>query len=135
MKQLTCEARLDNLYRVTEFIDRELEALDCPLRAQSQLDVAVDEIFSNICRYAYAPGTGEAAVQFAFDPETREVSLTFLDRGTPYDPLQREDPDVSLSAEERGEGGLGVFLVKKLMDAVAYRYADGQNQLCMKKKI
>jgi anti-sigma regulatory factor (Ser/Thr protein kinase) len=99
-----------------------------------QIDVAVDELFGNIARYAYPEGAGRATVRIEPDPERQEVSITFLDRGIPYDPLQKEDPDVTLSAEERKIGGLGIYIVKKSMDAVSYRYEDGQNILCILKK-
>ncbi len=135
MKELTLEARIENLPAATAFIDGELEALGCPPRAQMQIDVALDELFSNIARYAYAPGVGPATLRFDFDPEARLVSLTLIDGGVPYDPLAREDPDTSLPAEERGIGGLGIFLVKKTMDGMFYRREDGRNMLTIQKRI
>ena len=135
MKILTLKAVLDNIPKVTAFIEEQLEAADCPMKAQMQIDMAVDELFSNIAHYAYGDATGDAAVSFEFDPQTRMVSVTFEDSGVPYDPLKKTDPDVSLSAEEREVGGLGIFLVKKTMDAMEYKRQNDRNVLTIRKKI
>lgn len=135
MKEITLEARIENVSKAIEMVDAELEKLECPMKAQMQMELAVDEIFTNIASYAYAPGTGEASVRFDFDPEEGTVTVTFTDSGVPYDPLKKEDPDVSLPAEERSIGGLGIFLVKKTMDDMRYEFRNGQNVLTLKKKI
>ena len=135
MKELTLPATLENIAPITEFIDRELELLDCPMKAQMQIDVAVDEMFSNIARYAYAPNSGDATVRFTFNESTRCVSITFIDSGIPYNPIKKADPDTTLSAEEREIGGLGIFLVKKTMDDLIYEYKDEKNILTIKKNI
>lgn len=133
--ELTVEAKDENLAQVLAFVDGELEALECPLKTQMQIDVAVEEIFVNISHYAYAPGIGPATVRVEATPEPRTVTITFSDRGVPYDPLAKPDPDVTLSAEERQIGGLGIYMVKKSMDEMRYVYRDGQNILMMKKNI
>ena len=135
MKQIVVPARAESIPQVTDWADAALEALGCPLRAQMQIDVAIDEIVSNIARCAYPDGEGSLEARLDFDDAARAVSLTFLDSGVPFDPLQREDPDVTLPPEARGVGGLGIFLVKKTMDAVRYRYENGQNVLRIEKKI
>ena len=135
MKELTVEAVKSNITPVIAFLDEQLEALDCPIKSQMQLDVAVDELFTNIASYAYTPGTGNATIRIDFDPAERVVSITFIDSGIPYDPLQKPDPDVTLSAEERSIGGLGIFLVKKTMDEMTYRYENNQNIVTIRKKI
>ena len=100
----------------------------------AQVDMAVEEIFVNIARYAYQPGTGEAGDQLRPPPASRSsVTVRFADSGRPYDPLRRADPDITLSAEERAVGGLGILMVKKLMDETAYEYVDGKNVLTIKK--
>ncbi len=135
VKEMTFEARLDVTTKVTAFVDEQLEAFSCPLKMQMQIDVAVDEIFSNIARYAYPDGQGEAAVRVEFEPQTRTVSIIFTDGGIPYDPTTNADPDVTLPAEDRAVGGLGIFLVKKLMDSVDYVRQDGKNILRIRKNL
>lgn len=135
MRELTIEAKIENLDEVLAFVDGQLEELGCSMKAQMQIDVAVEEIFVNIASYAYVPGVGNATVRFESAQDPAAVMITFVDRGVPYDPLQKEDPDVSLSAEERGIGGLGIFMVKKTMDDMRYVYRDGQNILSISKTI
>lgn len=133
MKELTINATIENIPAVTDFVDEQLEALDCPLKVQMQIDIAIDELFSNIAHYAYNPDVGPATVRVELQQEPLAVVVTFIDNGVPYDPLAQEDPDITLSAEEREIGGLGIYMVKKSMDAVNYEYRDGQNILTIKK--
>lgn len=133
MKQITVEATLENIPEVTEFVDRELEAHSCPCKAQMQIDIAIDELFSNIARYAYQGKTGEATVQVELMTEPSAAMITFIDCGVPYNPLKRESPDVTLSAEERKIGGLGIYMVRNSMDEVTYENKDGQNILKIRK--
>ncbi len=133
--ELTVEATLENIPAVTDFVNERLEALDCPMKAQTQIDIAIDELFGNIAHYAYDPDTGPATVRVDVDQEPLAVRITFIDQGRPYDPLAKTDPDVSLSAEDRQIGGLGIFMVKKTMDDVKYEYKDGQNILTIKKSL
>lgn len=135
MQELNLEAAVANISTVTDFVNAILEELDCPMKAQLQIDVAIDELFSNIAKYAYAPGTGPATVRVETEEDPRAVILTFIDRGTPFDPLAAEDPDITAPAEERSIGGLGVFLVKKTMDDVRYERRDGQNILRITKRM
>ena len=100
------------------------------------MDVAIDEIFSNIAHYAYNPETGPATVRVEVEENPLSVVITFMDHGIPYDPLAEERPDTTkLSASERPIGGLGLFIVKKTMDDVSYAYKDGQNILTIRKKV
>ena len=135
MKELTIAANLESITPVTAFIDEQLEALDCSMKAQMQIDIAIDELFGNIARYAYGEGQGDATVRFDFDEATRTVSITFNDSGMPFDPLEKADPDVTLSANEREIGGLGIFMVKKTMDKMEYSYENGFNILTIHKRI
>ena len=135
MKELTIDATVENIEKVTDFVNEQLEAFDCPLKAQTQIDIAIDELLSNIARYAYNPDVGPATVQVETRENPLSVVITFIDNGKPYDPLAKIDPDVTLSADERDIGGLGIFLVKKTMDNVSYEYKNGQNILTIKKNI
>ena len=135
MKELTLAASLENIPVVTAFIDEQLEALDYSMKVQMQIDIAIDELFGNIAHYAYPGGTGDATVRFVFDETTHTVSITFIDSGIPFDPLQKVDPDVTVSAEEREVGGLGIFMVKKTMDRINYQYENGCNILTIQKQL
>ena len=134
MKELTVDATVENIATVTEFVNAQLEQSGCPPKIQMQIDIAIDELFGNIAHYAYDPDVGPATVRVEVDEEPC-VIITFIDNGVPYDPLGNEDPDITLSAEERGIGGLGVYMVKKSMDDISYEYRDGQNILRIKKRI
>ncbi len=135
MKELTVDAAIENIETVTNFINEELEQLNCPMKAQIQIDVAIDELFGNIARYAYNPATGKATVRIEVDKSPLSVVITFIDHGKPFDPLSAATPDITLSAEERGIGGLGIFLVKKSMDLVEYEFENGHNILKIKKNL
>ena len=135
MKELTVAATVENIETVTAFVDEQLEALDCPMKAQMQIDIAIDELFSNIARYAYNPDVGDATVRVEVVEAPLSVVITFIDKGVPYDPLSAADPDITLSAEERAIGGLGIFMVKKSMDDIVYRYENGRNVLSIRKKL
>ncbi len=131
--EITVDAVLENIPAVTDWVNDLLEQADCPMKAQLQLDVAIDELFSNIARYAYAPQTGKATLRLALLQQPAGVALTFIDQGKPYDPLAKVDPDVTLSAEERAIGGLGIFLVKKTMDDMTYARQEDSNVLTITK--
>ncbi len=135
MNEWTFEATIDNIPSMIDRVNEQLESLDCPMKAQMQIDVAMDEVLANIASYAYGSGTGEATMRFEFEPDTRMVSITFIDSGIPYDPLAKPDPDVTLSVEQRDVGGLGIFLVKKTMDDMTYAREDGRNVLTIRKRI
>ena len=131
--ELELEATDENLSAVQAFVEERLEATDCPMKLLLQIGVAVEEIFVNIAHYAYTPSVGKATVRVEVLEDPVTVEITFVDHGVPYDPLAKEDPDVSLSAEERGIGGLGIFMTKRMMDEVNYEYRDGANILTLKK--
>lgn len=135
MKELIIDAENKNLEKVLEFIDEQLEAICCPIKAQMIIDIAVEELFVNIASYAYSSETGTAVVQVTVHDYPPAVEITFIDHGMQYDPLAKEDPDTTLSAEERKIGGLGIFMVKKSMDTVNYEYKDGKNILTIKKNL
>ena len=135
MKELTIAATVENIEIVTDFVNEQLEALNCPMKAQMQIDIAIDELFGNIAHYAYHPEVGSATVRIDVEQDPVTVVITFLDGGVPYDPLMAADPDVTQSVQERQLGGLGIYMVKKSMDAITYEYKDGKNILTIKKKL
>lgn len=135
MNEITVQAAVENISRVIDFVDAELEKLDCSMKVQTQINVAIDELFGNIANYAYRPDTGPATVRVEVDDEPLAVIITFIDGGKPFDPLSAKEPDTTLGVDERPIGGLGVFLVKKTMDDIAYEYKEGQNILKIKKHV
>jgi sigma-B regulation protein RsbU (phosphoserine phosphatase) len=130
MNELCIEAKLENLDTVINFVTENTQG--CPPKTRNQICIAVDEIFSNIARYAYAPTTGGAVVRVAAGDE---ITIEFEDGGAAFDPLSKDDPDLSPSAEERQPGGLGIFMVKNLMDYVEYQRIGNKNVLTIKKNI
>ena len=130
---ITVPAAAESIDKITEFINAELEKLDCPKKTQKQIDIAADEIFSNIAHYAYESKDGSAEIRLEKGDNPKAVTLTFTDSGIPYNPLEKPDPDVTLSADEREIGGLGIYIVKKTMDEVNYERKDGKNILSVTK--
>ena len=135
MNEITIEAKKENLPIVEAFAEKILDGANCQLANQMRIMISIEEIFVNIANYAYAPGTGSMTMSMDVREDAREVVITFVDRGIPYDPLAKEDPDVTLSAEERQIGGLGIFMVKQSMDDLQYQYRNGQNILTLKRDI
>lgn len=134
--QITLSASVDEVKKLTHFVNGHLEVLGCPQRVRIQVDVAIDEIFSNIVKYACMPETGPVTVKIKVDGNPPGVIISFFDRGIPYNPLASEHPDLTrLPKAKRRIGGLGLFLVKKIMDDVSYEYQDGQNILTIRKNI
>ena len=131
MKEIVLDAKVDNLPQLLSIIDEELENAGCSMKGQMQIDVAVEEIFVNVASYAYEDGNGSCTIHVDTDPVNTYVTITFIDEGIPYNPLAKEDPDVTLSADEREIGGLGIFIVKKSMDKTAYERKDNKNVFSM----
>ncbi len=133
--ELQIEAITDNLPQVLAFVEEKMEAINCPPDVMVQLDIAVEEIYVNIAHYAYHPGKGPATIRVEVIEDPLSVELTFIDQGVPYDPLAKEDPDITLDLDDREIGGLGIFMVKESMDKVEYEYKDGRNILRIGKTI
>lgn len=128
-KKITVSPQLDSMDTVIAFFDECLAEQNVPAKVAAQINIAVDEIFSNIARYS-----GASSVSIDCEAGEDHVVLRFADDGRPYDPTEEADPDVTLSAEERDIGGLGIFMVKKTMDDVAYEYRGGFNILTIQKR-
>ena len=135
MLNKTFPARVDALSDVLGFVDETLESYECPMKTQTAICVAIEEVFVNVAHYAYGDGEGDMTLGIGFDTESREITFRMADKGTPFDPLKKPDPDITLSAEDREIGGLGIFITKKTMDTVTYAYENGENVLTMIKKI
>ncbi len=133
-KEIIVDADISNINIVTSLVNDFLESGGCPVKTTMKIDIVIDEIFGNICNYAYGNQGGKAEIIVAVDEDANFVELTFKDCGIKFDPLEHKVPDVSLSAEEREIGGLGIFIVEKIMDKISYEYSNGQNVLCVAKR-
>ena len=133
MKEIKVEAKVENLAAVNDFVAEQLDEVGCSMGVSMQLEIAIEELFTNICYYAYGDGSGDAVIRTELESDPAAITITFVDSGKPYDPLAKEDPDITLGVEERPIGGLGIFMVKKTMDDMRYEYLDGQNVLTIKK--
>lgn len=120
----------DSMSSLFDFLETELKLANVPKKTVAQINIAIDEIFSNIIRYS---GATNAIVNI--DTDDNFVTLSFTDNGIPYNPLEHEEPDITLSTEERNIGGLGIYMVKKIMDMVSYEYINQCNIFTIKKKI
>ncbi len=128
-------AKIEELSNVQRFFDEELEKVGCDAKKQLSISIAIEEVFANIAHYAYSNEEGSVKAEFSFDPSENIAKFRFRDKGMPFDPLKKMDPDITLKADERKVGGLGIFIVKKTMDSLDYRYVKGENILTMKKKL
>ena len=134
MMNKTFSAKTEALSDILGFVDERLEAFKCPMKIQMAICVAIEEVFVNVARYAYEGKDGDVILGIGFNEESHEITFCMRDRGIPFDPLQKPDPDITLSAEEREIGGLGIFITKKTMDSISYTYENGENILTMVKK-
>lgn len=135
MTNKTFPAKTESLNDVLGFVEETLETFECPMKIQAAICVAIEEVFVNVARYAYPDAEGDMTLHIGFDEQSRNVTFRMADKGVPFDPLKKPDPDITLSAEEREIGGLGIFITKKTMDTVTYAYENNENILTMIKKI
>ena len=135
MTSKTFPAKTESLSDVLGFVEETLEGFECPMKIQTAICVAIEEVFVNVAHYAYPDGEGDMSLHIGFDDQSRAITFRMTDKGVPFDPLKKPDPDITLSAEEREIGGLGIFIAKKTMDSLTYAYENGENILTMIKKI
>ena len=135
MTNKTFPAKTESLNEVLGFVEETIEGFECPMKIQTALCVAIEEVFVNVAHYAYPESEGDMTLHISFDEESRNITFRMTDKGVPFDPLKKPDPDITLSAEEREIGGLGIFIAKKTMDSLSYSYENGENILTMIKKI
>ncbi|MBR6522565.1 MAG: SpoIIE family protein phosphatase [Oscillospiraceae bacterium] len=129
-KMLSVNPTMETVQQVAAFVEEHLEAFEVPMKLSAKLMVSVDEIYSNIVRYS---GATEAQVRILKEDDT--LRLIFRDNGKPYNPLDAKEPDITASAEDRAIGGLGIFMVRKMMDDVEYEYTGGMNKLTLTIKV
>jgi anti-sigma regulatory factor (Ser/Thr protein kinase) len=132
VKEIVVDSKFENVKTLTDFVESSLEPLNPSPKAIMQIGVAIDELFSNVVRYS---GSSNMKLILNVNEDVLTAKLTFIDEGVAYDPLKKTDPDVSLPAEDREIGGLGIFLVKKIMDGVEYKRDGQKNILTVVKKL
>lgn len=135
MNKLTVPAKIENLQKVMNFLGDQLDSVDYIMKARLQLELSIEEVYVNIVNYAYGSEEGKVIICCNVDESPLKVTMQFIDYGKPYNPLENEDPDISLNAEEKEIGGLGIFLIKKNVDDISYKYCDGKNILTIQKKL
>lgn len=126
-------AEINDLPKVHSFVEEGFKGLSLQEKEVLQLRIITEEIFINIASYAYQNGTGDVMIEEEVLQSEKAVVLTFSDEGIPFDPLKAEEPDITKSASERKRGGLGLYYVKKRVDAISYEYRNGKNVLIIKK--
>ena len=132
-KVLRIPAALEDMDEVLDFVGSVLNAHGCAPQTLAQLRMAMEELYVNVAHYAYPSGDGWAEIRGSV--EDGVATFRLIDGGTPFDPLAKPDPNVLLSGEERQIGGLGIYMVKNMVDEVEYEYRDGCNQLTLRKKL
>ena len=135
MTNKTFPAKTESLSDVLGYVEQTLESFECPMKIQTAICVAIEEVFVNVAHYAYPESVGDMTLHIDFDVESRVITFRMSDKGVPFDPLKKPDPDITLSADEREIGGLGIFIAKNTMDSLTYAYENGENILTMIKKI
>ena len=126
---LTIPASIDSLEEVLAFVNDKIQTSGGSVKTQMQLDIAIEELFVNIAHYAYDNGTGDADIFLQITDNPKAITVEFRDSGKPFNPLERMDPDTTLSAADRNIGGLGIYMAKKSVDEIEYRWENGQNIL------
>ena len=134
MSECVLEAKIDNIYKLSNFLEGELSKLDVSTAEDMKMNLVMEELFVNIANYAYAPKYGNCTICAEVFPEQNAIEITLIDTGIPFNPLKRKDPDVTLSARERKVGGLGIFMAKQEVDDISYRRENGQNILWLRKE-
>ena len=134
IKTVSLTNRITELGTIETFLNEAAEEWDLPLSILNSLNLVVEEAFTNIVSYGYDDDL-EHIVELQLERDSGELRILIADDGHEYDPTARADPDISLGADDRPVGGLGIYLIRKIMDSVEYRRAGNKNQLSMTKKI
>lgn len=135
-KAITVEASMEYLDKVTSFVEAFLEDYACPIKIAMKILLCVEELYANVVNYAYGSKDGNCTIELegkAYETEN-EVCICMRDQGVPFDPFAKEDPDITLSVDEREIGGLGIYMVKNIMDTVSYEYKQQENIVTITKK-
>lgn len=133
MKELRISAKIENLETMIDFILNSINEVNNSNKFLGKLRLVSEEILVNIINYAYPKITGDILIKTEVTDNT--LNLNIIDWGIPFNPIEKENPDINLPLEERNIGGLGIFMVKNIMDEIKYDYSENKNILSMKKKL
>ena len=130
-------ATKESMNQILSMVSGDMEKTHCQTKQIYKMEIAIEELFVNIVNYAYPDADGDIEVLYDLSDQgdTVQLDLTLMDTGIPYNPLEEKEPDITLGAEERKAGGLGIFLAKKFMDSISYEYKEGYNCLSVSKKV
>ncbi len=135
MHKITVPAKIENLQKVFNFVNKQLNSVAYNMKSRLQLELSIEEAYVNISKYAYESDEGKVEILSRVDEDPLQITVKFMDSGIPYNPLKNEDPDIYTNTEEKELGGLGIFLIKKNVDNIGYEYLNGKNILTIQKKL
>ena len=135
MHKLTVPAKIENLQKVFNFLNTQLNSVTYNMKSRLQLELSIEEAYVNISKYAYEYNEGNIEILSHIDKDPIQITVKLMDSGIPYNPLNNEDPNILANTEEKELGGLGILLIKKNVDNIRYEYLDGKNVLTIQKKL
>ncbi len=133
-RSITLTNKIDELTRISTFLEETAEQWELPMALGMSLNLVLEEAFTNVVQYAYTDNE-QHNIELLMEKSDNELIITIIDDGQPYDPTKKEDPDINLAAFDRPIGGLGIFIIKKTMDEVAYERKNDKNHFTMMKKL
>jgi len=131
---MSVAADADGVGKVNAAFTDFAQKYDLPAGVRRSFNVALDELLANVLSHGM-PGAGAGSLTFEVEPDKERLTVTLIDDGPPFDPFSEAAPDITLSVEDRAIGGLGIHLVRKLMDEVSYERRDGRNVVVLKKDL
>ena len=131
---LTFKNEEQELNRVAEFMETVCDELQLDMHVTMKLQVAMEEMVTNVIFYAYPEGTS-ADITLTAESDGKELTFVLSDTGKPFDPTAKEDADLDVNPMDREQGGMGILIVKNIMNEVSYKRLGDMNQLTMKKKL
>ena len=133
-RELTFKNKDQELNRVSEFMEGVCDELQLDMHVAMKLQLAMEEMVANVIFYAYPKGT-EAEITLTVESENNELTFVLSDTGKPFDPTAKEDADIETNPMDREQGGIGILIVKNIMNEVSYQRFGEENRLTMKKKL
>jgi serine/threonine-protein kinase RsbW len=133
-RELTFKNEEEELTRVTEFMENICDELQLDTHVAMKIQVAIEEMVTNVIFYAYPEGTC-ADITLSAESDDKELTFVLSDTGKPFDPTAKEDADIKKNPMDREQGGMGILIVKNIMNEVSYQRLGDTNQLTMKKKL